>query len=55
MAARLSRLRDVRRCLVSERAAILFFDSGLGLSWAQADELAMQQEGFAQRPLWTEE
>lgn len=50
MAAKLARLTAQRRCLVSERAAILH-ESNPGMTWERADELALQQEGSAQPAL----
>ena len=49
MTAKVSRLTAQRRCLVSERAAIL--QEATGCSWSEADELAYAQEARAQREL----
>lgn len=50
MAAKIARLRDVHRCLVSERAAILH-EANPGMTWERADELAYQQEAHPQASL----
>lgn len=50
MAAKIARLTAQRRCLVSERAALIW-EGNPGMSWERADELALQQEGASQRPL----
>lgn len=46
---RIARLIEARRCLVRERAAIIA--EATGCTYAEADELAYQQEGRAQREL----
>lgn len=49
MLAKLQRLTAQRRCLVSERAAII--QEATGCTYAEADRLALEFEGSAQAAL----